>query len=269
MSSCQKWSFAVPARGWGMASIVAALALGMVVMSSAHAQDARQILKSMSDYVTAQKNVSIAFDSDVEVVTSDMQKIQFASSGKALLSRPDKIRVTRTGGYADVELVFDGKTATLFGKNLNSYTQIAAAGTVDQLIDGIRENSKVEVPGADLLLSRLYEELTADVVDAKHIGEGVIDGVECQHLAFRSAELDWQIWIEIGARPIPRKYVITSKHLAGAPQYTLRIKEWNADAPIGEDAFVFKAPADAKQVEVAILIELDEVPLGQAMGGKK
>ena len=125
------------------------------------------------------------------------------------------------------------------------------------------------MPGADLLLSRLYEELTADVVDAKHIGEGVIDGVECQHLAFRSAELDWQIWIEIGARPIPRKYVITSKHLAGAPQYTLRIKEWNADAPTGEDAFVFKAPADAKQVEVAILIELDEVPLGQAMGGKK
>jgi hypothetical protein len=223
----------------------------------------------MSDYVAGQKTVSIAFDSDVEVVTSDMQKIQFASSGKALLSRPDKIRVTRTGGYADVELVFDGKTATLFGKNLKAYAQIAAAGTVDQLIDGIREKTKLEVPGADLLLSRLYEELTADATDAKHIGEGVIDGVDCEHLAFRSAELDWQIWIEIGARPIPRKYVITSKHLAGAPQYTLRIKEWNADAPVGEDAFVFKAPADAKQVEVAILIELDEVPLGQAMGGKK
>jgi len=54
----------------------------------------------------------------------------------------------------------------------------------------------------------------------------VVDGVECEHLAFRGVDTDWQIWIETGARPVPRKYVITSKTLAGAPQYTLRIKDW-------------------------------------------
>jgi len=51
-----------------------------------------------------------------------------------------------------------------------------------------------------------------------------------EHLAFRGAETDWQIWIDIGARPVPRKYIITSKTLAGAPQYTLRIKDWKTDA---------------------------------------
>jgi hypothetical protein len=70
------------------------------------------------------------------------------------------------------------------------------------------------------------------VIDAKDSGRGTIDGVEREHLAFRNADTDWQIWIELGARPIPRKYVITNKAVAGAPQYTLRIKERHADAGI-------------------------------------
>jgi Predicted periplasmic protein (DUF2092) len=102
----------------------------------------------------------------------------------------------------------------------------------------------------------------ADVLDAKHIGQGVIDGVDCEHLAFRNADVDWQIWVEVGARPVPRKYIITSKTITGAPQYTLRIKEWRADVPVAGDAFVFKPPADAKKVEVAALREIDEIPPG-------
>ena len=159
-----------------------------------------------------------------------------------------------------MELVFDGKTATLSGKNNDAYRadrrrrlgRSAHRPAARQILNrGARRRPSALAP---------YDELTADAIDAKHIGQGVIDGVECEHLAFRTPELDWQIWIEIGARPIPRKYVITSKTVTGAPQYTLRIKEWNTDAQIAADAFVFKAPADAKQVEVAILTEFDEVP---------
>jgi len=269
MRPFQKMWWTAPATGQWSASVFAALACAFIVAPGAHAQDAAKILKAMSDYVTAQKSISISFDSDIEVVTSDLQKIQFTSSGQVLLNRPDKIRVTRTGGYADVELVFDGKTVTLLGKNVNAFAQADAPGTVDQLIDGIRDQYNVSMPGADLLLSRVYDELTTDVLDAKHIGQGVIDGVDCEHLAFRGPDVDWQLWVETGARPIPHKYVITSKHVTGAPQYTLRVKEWKTDAPAGADAFVFKPPADAKKVEFAALTDVDEVPAGQVAGGKK
>ena len=269
MRPFQKMWWTAPATGQWSASVFTALACAFIVAPGAHAQDAAKILKAMSDYVTAQKSISISFDSDIEVVTSDLQKIQFTSSGQVLLNRPDKIRVTRTGGYADVELVFDGKTVTLLGKNVNAFAQADAPGTVDQLIDGIRDQYNVSMPGADLLLSRVYDELTTDVLDAKHIGQGVIDGVDCEHLAFRGPDVDWQLWVETGARPIPHKYVITSKHVTGAPQYTLRVKEWKTDAPAGADAFVFKPPADAKKVEFAALTDVDEVPAGQVAGGKK
>jgi hypothetical protein len=269
MRPFQKMWWTAPATGQWSASVCAALACAFIVAPGAHAQDAATILKAMSDYVTAQKSISISFDSDIEVVTSDLQKIQFTSSGQVLLNRPDKLRVTRTGGYTDVELVFDGKTATLLGKNVNAFAQADAPGTVDQLIDRIRDESNISMPGADLLLSRVYDELTSDVFDAKHIGQGVIDGVDCEHLAFRGAEVDWQLWVETGARPIPRKYVITSKHVTGAPQYTLRVKDWKTDPPASADAFVFKAPADAKKVEFAALHDVDEIPPGQVTGAKK
>ena len=51
------------------------------------------------------------FDSDIEVITPEVQKIQFTNSGTLLLHRPNEIRLTRTVGYADVEMFFDGKTA--------------------------------------------------------------------------------------------------------------------------------------------------------------
>src|SRR5258705_5324697 len=180
----------------------------------------------MSDFIGKQSNISITFDTDIEVITQDMQKIQFTNSGTVLMSRPDKLRATRTGGYSHVELLFDGKTATILNKDANLYTRVDASGSIDQLIARLRAEHSVTAPGADLLLSNVYDDLMEDVIDAKHMGIGVIDGVECNHLAFRTPEDDWQIWIEDGANPIPRKYVITSKSVAAAPQYTLRIKEW-------------------------------------------
>ena len=204
----------------------------------------------MTDYTAGQKSISATFDSDIEVITPDLQKLQFTSSGQIRLERPDKLRIKRTGGYTDVDLVFDGKTVSLYGNNAKAYVQADAAGTIDQLIDRLQSTAGGAMPGTDLLLSNAFDELTATVIEARHIGQGVIDGVECEHLAFRGVDTDWQIWIESGARPIPRKYVITSKTLAAAPQYSLKIKEWKTDVPAEADTYVFKPPADAKKVDL-------------------
>jgi hypothetical protein len=251
-------------------TILAGMMLTISLMPQAKAQsnEADRILKAMSDHIASQKTLSIAFDSDIEVVTPGLQKIQFTNSGQVQLSRPDKLRATRTGGYRDIEIVFDGKTLTVNNKDANDFAQIEAPGSADQLIDVLREKYGVTAPGADLLLSNAYDVMTEDVIESAHIGKGVIDGVECDHLAFRNLETDWQIWIEAGARPIPRKYVITSKAVAGSPQYTLRIKEWRSDVPA--DAFAFKPAQGAKKVAVADLTDIDEVPHGtMTTGGNK
>ena len=251
------------------ASALAAVLLAPA--SAARADDAAGILKSMTDYLGSQKSLSASFESDIEVITPELQKIQFASSGQLKLSRPDKLRVRRTGGYADVELVYDGKTISVYGNNAQSYVQADVPGTVDQMIDAIQSRSGVGLPGTDLLLSNAFDGLMASATEGRHIGPGVVDGVECEHLAFRGPDDDWQIWIETGAKPVPRKYVITSKTLAGAPQYTLRIRDWKTDAFTDADTFVFKPPAGATKVDLdyAAMVEFDELPPGTPSGAQK
>jgi hypothetical protein len=244
--------------------------LTAVAAPGARADDPAKLLKTMSDYLAGQKSLSAKFDSDIEVITPELQKIQFTSSGELKMNRPDKLRIRRTGGYADVEMVYDGKTVSLYGNNAKSYMQTDLAGTVDNMINTLQSRSGTGMPGADLLLSNSYDELMANVLESRHIGQGVVDGVECEHLAFRGPETDWQIWIETGAKPVPRKYVITSKTIAGAPQYTLKIGEWKTDANADAD-FSFKAPADATKVALdsTVVIEFDELPPGTPAGAKK
>jgi hypothetical protein len=180
-----------------------ATALGYMPPTGTPEANAKARLKEMSDYMAAQKAFSFEYDTFLEVVTKEDQKVGLASSGSMAVSRPDKIRTTRRGGFADVEFVFDGKTLTMLGKNANTYAQAAAVGTIDQLVDTLRDKYHRPVPGADLLMSNIHDQLMPEVTNAKDLGSGVIDGVECDHLAFRTKDVDWQIWIAQGERPSP------------------------------------------------------------------
>jgi hypothetical protein len=247
-----------------MAGLVLAFMVTSLTSPCSHAQDdaARRHLKAMADYVARQNSIAVTFDSDIEVITSELQKIQFTSTGELLLNRPNKLRAHRKSGNADVDFVFDGETFTAYDRRNNSFARVSAPGSVDLLIDRLRTDFLIEAPGADLFLSNAYDVLNEDVLEAKYIGLGVIDGVECLHLAFRNLETDWQLWIEAGTLPIPRKYVITSKAMTGAPQYTLRIKDWRSDVAPDNASFAFEPPAGAKEVDARALLEIDEIPVG-------
>jgi hypothetical protein len=255
----------------GLIAVTFAIGLAVIAQPSARAEsgdDAMAILKTMSDYIDAQQSIALLYDSDIEVITPQLQKLQFTSSGQVLLDRPNKLHATRHGGYADVDVYFDGKRATIYGNNINAFASQDVQGTIDQLIDKLRSELGIDAPGADLLFNHSFEGMTADVMDARHIGRGVVDGVECERLAFRNSDTDWQIWVEVGPKPIPHKYVITSKTMAGAPQYTLRILDWKSNTQPPADAFAFRPPADAKQIDLKALSGIDEVPPGKPVGVK-
>ena len=235
------------------------------------AANAKSRLKAMSDYLAAQKAFSFDYDTNLEVVTKENQKLGLASSGTMTVNRPDKIRATRIGGFAAVEFVFDGKTVTMLGKNKNAYAQADAQGTIDQMVDVMRDKYHRPVPGADLLMSNVYDQLMPEVVDAKDLGSGVIAGVECDHLAFRTKDVDWQIWIAQGSQPYPCRYAITSTQVNRAPQYSVDLRTWKTGAAVASD-FAFTPPANAKKLNAGDLADYDELPaifsLTKAKGGR-
>jgi hypothetical protein len=200
--------------------------LGLSTSASADEADAKRLLKAMSEFLAAQQALSFSYDATLEVVTPEDQILGLASSGKVVVKRPDKIHATRAGGFADVAMSFDGKTLTILGKNLNAYTQVEIPGSIDHLVDVMRDKYDRPLPAADLLLSNSYAMLMEGVEDIKDLGSGVIGGVECDSLAFRSKDVDWQIWIAHGDKPYPCRYVITSKSVPNGPSYSIQFSNW-------------------------------------------
>ena len=108
-----------------------------------------------------------------------------------------------------------------------------------------------------------------DVTDVKDLGSGVIGGKECDHLAFRAKDTDWQIWIAQGAKKYPCRYVITSKGEDQAPQFTMEIRDWKDGAGVTGGDFNFKPPAGAKRLDpkdLAALRETSDLPENYRVG---
>ena len=252
-------------RRWLSFNLAAALILGANLIlatapAAADSASARRVLKAMSDYMGSQQHLAARFDVSMDIITPQIEKIQFVASGDLLLSRPNNIRLHRVGGYSDVRLFFDGQTATIVEVDDNIYAQLASPGSVDQLFDRLHREFSLQLPGADLLLTNSYDELMRDVLVANHIGTGVVNGVECEHLAFRNAEVDWQIWVRTGDRPLPCRYVITSKTVTGGPEYVVQFHDWRTDPPTERAAFTYTPPRGSTSVGFQALAVMGELP---------
>jgi hypothetical protein len=233
----------------------------------ANPESARRVLQGMSDYLASQPNLSADLEIDLDVITPQVEKIQFSATGRFLLSRPGRVRVVRTGGYTDMELISDGRQITIHDREDHRYARIDAAMNVDQAIDLLRTRYSIDMPGADLLLTNSFAALMDGVIEAKHIGTGIVDGQRCEHLAFRNDDTDWQLWVRTGAQPLPCKYVITSKTMAAAPQYSVRFRNWNVAPTVNDAAFTFVPPANARSVPFEDLTTLGELPAPAPPGG--
>lgn len=254
-----------------MAARTLALCGAMLGTGSAQASDAeaRALLKAMSDYVGSLSSVETEVDTALEVVTPDMEKISFASTSKLRMTRPDKVRLERMGSFADIDLVFDGKTLSMREGGSKVYGQIPAVGTTEDLINTLHNEVGMAVPGADLLLRDSYTVLVADVLEAKVIGRGIIGGQVCDHVAFRNFDTDWQLWIRTGAEKSPCKMIITSKIVGMAPQYTVNVRSWKGNATFAPATFVFTPAPGDKQVKLSAVPDFDEAPTTPVQGTRK
>lgn len=246
----------------GGGAIALGMTLGLGAIAPAQAEDldpsATEVLQFMSDYLAATEAFSVNADVDFEVVASTGQKLQFSSYASLVMQRPSGLYLERRGAVADAEIVFDGSQITLFGRRINAYAQQALTGTVDDAILTIEAETGLPFPGADLLFADPYAVLSEGVESSTYLGTAYIDGVEVHHLAFREADVDWQLWVQTGDVPLPMKYVITTKWLTGAPQYEIRLRDWDTNPSIDDARFTFTAPTGATQLEALPPSELED-----------
>jgi hypothetical protein len=223
--------------------------------------EADQILRSMSTYLGGLSALRVEADVDNEIIDLEGRKLQFSSSVKLNLQRPGKLHVARSGPFAESELFFDGETVTLSVAEPAVHAQFPAPGNIEQAIAAVRSETGLDAPAGDLLYSDPYAGLLTDVVSGTYNGTAFVQDVECHHLAFRAAKVDWQIWIQAGDTPLPMKYVITSKWVTGAPQYSVRFRGWEKNPEIDAARFLFTAPEGSTRIDAIPVNEMGELML--------
>jgi hypothetical protein len=210
---------------------------------------ATRLLKASTDFLARQKRFDVETRSSLEVVLTSGQKIQFDHLARQSVQRPNKLRADRVGDLVEQSFYYDGKSLTLFNPRQKYYATVAAPGTLEEMLDFARSTLDIVAPASDLIYTNAYDILMTDVTQGFVVGEGVVEGVRCDHLAFRAPHVDWQIWIQQGAQPLPRKLVITTRDQPGAPQFSVVVTKWNLKPTFTDRTFAFNAPAGASQVE--------------------
>lgn len=228
---------------------LAGFSVAVQAQAAGIAPEAQRILKSSTDFLASQKQFSAETRNTLEIALKSGQKIEFNHTARQSVQRPDKLRAERTGDLVDQLFVYDGKSLTLHNPQNKVYAQVAAPATLEGMLDFARTKLDIVAPAGDLLYKNAYDILMDGVTDGFVVGKAVIEGVVCDHLAFRAPHVDLQIWVQQGAQPLPRKLVITTRDLASAPQFAVTVTKWNLKPKFGAQTFTFTPPTGAKKID--------------------
>jgi hypothetical protein len=258
------------ASRWLTATLLCGLALAMLWVGSSAAQApagqtppaaatqeapplepaALDTLKGMSDLLKNAKSFTFTYRTVHEQVAQTGQIVDFFHLSKVALTRPNKLRFDVSGDVRNTILQYDGKVVTLLDPTQGFFAQLEAPATIDETLVLLMDKFQTSFPVAGVLLADPYEKMRDGLNTAVDLGVVKVDGVDCRHLLFGEDEADWQLWVEVGKRPLPRRLSIVYKKAPGAPRMLASFSDWKLNVSVPTGRFVFVKPPQATQVEL-------------------
>ncbi len=212
--------------------------------------EADRILREMGNYLKASKQFAFTADVTYDVLVGGDQMVQYGGRANVNVSKPGRLRALFTGDERRTGVYFNGGTVTIHDLNQQVYSVAKVPPNLGDAIDEIVSIYGFTVPLADFVYADPYEVMIESAVEGFVVGIHKVDDTPCHHLAFSQENIDWQIWIQEGPNPLPRKLVITYKNSPGAQQYTARLSNWNLKPNQADSLFKFVAPAGADEIDL-------------------
>jgi hypothetical protein len=209
--------------------------------------DAMEALNKMGTYLRSLKAFQVDSESSNDDVLDDGEIITDTRSSTLLAVSPNLLRAELKGDDRNTFLFYDGKNFTVYGKLLNYYATVPAPPTTAKLVDQIYSEYGIEIPLVDLFKWGNDEAAIKKITSAIDVGPSSVGGITCEHYAFRQEGLDWQIWIQLGDFPLPKKFVIRTLTDDARPQHTSTLT-WNLTPSYNDATFTFDPPQGAERI---------------------
>jgi hypothetical protein len=216
--------------------------------------EAIELLRRTTDYLAGFKEFRVETDTTIEIVTSSGQKLQLGTLASVTIQRPNKMRAERVGEFLrQIVFYYDGKSLTMSHPDDGYYATVAAPPTLEAMLDFARTSLDIIAPASDLVYKNAFERLTEGLTSAFVVEKAVVGNVRCDHIAFRNPEVDWQIWIQEGDKPLPRKFIVTSKKMVQSPQFVMVLSKWEAAPKITQATFNFVPPKKHTEIDFILV----------------
>jgi hypothetical protein len=209
--------------------------------------EAIDALHKMGAFLREQQKFSVRTNMTTDDLLGSGQKVQFEGTAELMVRRPDRLRANIRGDRRDEHLYYDGKTFTIFGERVGYYASFDAPPTLAEL-RGDLEKRGIDLPLADLFYWGSDQDKSNEITAATVVGTSTVDGTACSHYAFRQKDVDWELWVEQGQRPLPRKVVITTTSEKSRPQHSM-VLTWDLSPQLGDELFAFTVPPQAHKIE--------------------
>lgn len=208
-------------------------------------------LKDMSNYLMSLTTMEIDGVGSLDVVTNDGQRIQLDGRTNYKVRRPGFV-IDYVSDIKSRRFIYDGKNFTVYSPKLGYYASVPAPPTNKEVLETIYNKFGISLPLEDLF--RWGGEGTEDrakaLRSAYKVGTATLDGIVTDHYAFREDDVDWQVWIQQGDQPLPRKLVIVNRNDPARPTFSTRLS-WKVNPAFTDADFAFVPDANAKKIQLA------------------
>ena len=210
---------------------------------------ADELVRKMSDLLASTKSFALEAEEVYDEVPEHLPRTQLTNLRHLALRRPDRLVADATGDAMNRIVWYDGTTFSMFDKEQNTYATLPVPPTIDGALDAVFERTGIAIPLADFIYEDVYASLMETVQRGVYLGIHQVGDVACHHLSFEQETIDWQLWIDAGEKPLPRKLVIAYKTEDEVPQYAVTLSKWNLNADVPEELFRFEPPEGAERIE--------------------
>jgi hypothetical protein len=212
-----------------------------------------QALKGMASYLASLKTFEIHTQAEVETSLADTDlTVDLGVEGTYKVSRPDAFYVQFKSDRQVREYYYDGKagTFTVSVPRQDFFATVSAPSTINAVVDDIYDRYDIALPLADLFYWAREDAPTDGITTAVRVGYAKLGNADTDQFLYQGPDLEWQIWIARGAKPLPLKIAIKSRNDPDRPSYTATL-DWNTAASFAPATFAFRPGAKSTPIRLA------------------
>lgn len=244
-----KMSWSDRSRVLGLTVCLALIAGSVSAQSTNNKVDTNAVnaLRRMATYLRSLKQFEIDANATRDEVTANKEKVQVAGTVQYLVRVPNMLRADIRTDRKQRQIFYDGKSLTVFAPRMHYYATVPAPPTIRETLDTASKRLGIEFPLVDLFLWGTPNDGVKNLTSARYIGPAFVDGIDTDQYAFREKGTDWQLWIQRGGTPVPKRIVITTTSNPALPQYGATLK-WTLTSKFNDSEFAFVPPKGTERI---------------------